>query len=336
MGDGADTGRGERRKGKSRDGRAHRERHRHTPTRTGCRACCSAVRWAWYWCSPACRRTSSGNCGPRPSRSSSSTRPATPTRTCRRSAPPTGRRSRRHPPPHRARPPAHRHHHRPGRHAVLAGAPRRLPLGHGDGGPGGGPAADPLRRLPRPGRLRKGHGAAGGPDRPTAIFAGSDLQALGVLEAARVKGLRVPEDLSVVGYDDVPLAQWSSPPSPRSTSRCGTWRRKRPACCCARTTRGVGPADRAGHAPGGTAEHGRAGGLTPFTATRHGTAGRHGGRVASVDLPGRVRRSAAVSEAARVTVSAASPAIRGRARRPRTSGRPGIRTSRTPGRQAHS
>ncbi|MGC9500578.1 LacI family DNA-binding transcriptional regulator [Streptomyces sp. WG7] len=51
-----------------------------------------------------------------------------------------------------------------------------------------------------------------GPDRPTAVFAGSDLQALGVLEAARVRGLRVPEDLSVVGYDDVPLAQWSSPP----------------------------------------------------------------------------------------------------------------------------
>ncbi|MGW3254652.1 LacI family DNA-binding transcriptional regulator [Streptomyces fungicidicus] len=51
-----------------------------------------------------------------------------------------------------------------------------------------------------------------GPDRPTAIFAGSDLQALGVLEAARVRGLRVPRDLSVVGYDDVSLAQWSSPP----------------------------------------------------------------------------------------------------------------------------
>ncbi|MFF2061262.1 LacI family DNA-binding transcriptional regulator [Streptomyces sp. NPDC058200] len=49
------------------------------------------------------------------------------------------------------------------------------------------------------------------PDRPTAIFAGSDLQALGVLEAARVLGLQVPEDLSVVGYDDIPLAQWSSP-----------------------------------------------------------------------------------------------------------------------------
>ncbi|MEV6328633.1 LacI family DNA-binding transcriptional regulator [Streptomyces sp. NPDC051909] len=49
------------------------------------------------------------------------------------------------------------------------------------------------------------------PDRPTAVFAGSDLQALGVMEAARVCGLRVPEDLSVVGYDDVMIARWSSP-----------------------------------------------------------------------------------------------------------------------------
>ncbi len=49
------------------------------------------------------------------------------------------------------------------------------------------------------------------PDRPTAIFAGSDLQALGVFKAAHEAGLKVPEDLSVVGFDDLPIARWSSP-----------------------------------------------------------------------------------------------------------------------------
>ncbi|MFI1097234.1 LacI family DNA-binding transcriptional regulator [Streptomyces sp. NPDC020917] len=48
-------------------------------------------------------------------------------------------------------------------------------------------------------------------DRPTAVFAGSDLQAIGVLEAASSLGLRTPEDLSVVGYDDVAVAKWSRP-----------------------------------------------------------------------------------------------------------------------------
>lgn len=47
---------------------------------------------------------------------------------------------------------------------------------------------------------------------PTAIFASSDLQALGVYEAARSLGLRVPEDLSVVGYDDLAIAKWAGPP----------------------------------------------------------------------------------------------------------------------------
>ncbi|NBH10845.1 LacI family DNA-binding transcriptional regulator [Amycolatopsis sp. SID8362] len=49
------------------------------------------------------------------------------------------------------------------------------------------------------------------PDPPTAVFAGSDLQALGVYEAARGAGLRIPDDLSVVGFDDLPIARWLTP-----------------------------------------------------------------------------------------------------------------------------
>ncbi|MCL2419937.1 MAG: LacI family DNA-binding transcriptional regulator [Conexibacteraceae bacterium] len=50
------------------------------------------------------------------------------------------------------------------------------------------------------------------PEPPTAIFAGSDLQALGLYEAARPRGIRIPEDLSVVGYDDLRIARWVGPP----------------------------------------------------------------------------------------------------------------------------
>jgi DNA-binding LacI/PurR family transcriptional regulator len=49
-------------------------------------------------------------------------------------------------------------------------------------------------------------------DRPTAIFAGNDLQALGTYQAAREAGLRIPEDLSVVGFDDLPVVAWVDPP----------------------------------------------------------------------------------------------------------------------------
>ena len=50
------------------------------------------------------------------------------------------------------------------------------------------------------------------PERPTAMFAFSDELALGAIEAARVRGLRIPEDLSVVGFDDTQLARMASPP----------------------------------------------------------------------------------------------------------------------------
>ncbi len=50
------------------------------------------------------------------------------------------------------------------------------------------------------------------PDPPTAVFAGSDEIAVGLLEAARRRGVRVPEDLSVVGFDDTQLAEFCSPP----------------------------------------------------------------------------------------------------------------------------
>ncbi|MBT2501282.1 LacI family DNA-binding transcriptional regulator [Curtobacterium sp. ISL-83] len=50
------------------------------------------------------------------------------------------------------------------------------------------------------------------PDRPTAVFAANDSSAVGVLRAAAELGLRVPEDLSVVGFDDVPQASMTTPP----------------------------------------------------------------------------------------------------------------------------
>lgn len=50
-----------------------------------------------------------------------------------------------------------------------------------------------------------------GSQRPTAVLAMSDMAAIGVLSGAQAAGLRVPQDLSVVGYDDLPMSAWTNP-----------------------------------------------------------------------------------------------------------------------------
>jgi LacI family transcriptional regulator len=60
--------------------------------------------------------------------------------------------------------------------------------------------------------FRAGERLCGRAKPPTAVFASSDQMALGVHEALRRRGLRVPEDVSVIGFDDLPEARWASPP----------------------------------------------------------------------------------------------------------------------------
>lgn len=62
--------------------------------------------------------------------------------------------------------------------------------------PSGFRAAEKLLDLPHP---------------PTAIFAISDAMAFGALEAAGRRGIRVPDQLSVIGFDDIPMANWVHP-----------------------------------------------------------------------------------------------------------------------------
>jgi LacI family transcriptional regulator len=57
--------------------------------------------------------------------------------------------------------------------------------------PGGYAAAERLLDLPEP---------------PTAIFASNDLSAFGAMEAIRERGLSIPEDISILGFDDIPQA----------------------------------------------------------------------------------------------------------------------------------
>lgn len=73
-----------------------------------------------------------------------------------------------------------------------------------------------------PGHVRQGEysrefgheamrGLLSGTDRPTAVFAGSDFIAIGAMQAVREAGLSVPRDLSLVGFDDMPFADFLAP-----------------------------------------------------------------------------------------------------------------------------
>jgi LacI family transcriptional regulator len=70
----------------------------------------------------------------------------------------------------------------------------------------------------RTGQFGYSDGVSGGavlldlPEPPTAVFAGSDETAAGVIEAARTRGLRIPADISIVGFDDTQVAWFASPP----------------------------------------------------------------------------------------------------------------------------
>src|SRR5215216_1764766 len=71
-------------------------------------------------------------------------------------------------------------------------------IAYGDGkADGGARAMGKLLSLPKP---------------PTAVFCYNDMSALGVLHAIRLRGWRVPEDISVVGFDDLFISSYCSPP----------------------------------------------------------------------------------------------------------------------------
>jgi DNA-binding LacI/PurR family transcriptional regulator len=50
------------------------------------------------------------------------------------------------------------------------------------------------------------------PRRPTAVFAASDVLAIGAIKAAKERGLKVPQDISIAGHDDIDFAAYTDPP----------------------------------------------------------------------------------------------------------------------------
>ena len=50
------------------------------------------------------------------------------------------------------------------------------------------------------------------PSRPTAVFVASDVVAMGAILAIKENGLSIPQDIALVGFDDIPLAEYFDPP----------------------------------------------------------------------------------------------------------------------------
>lgn len=111
-----------------------------------------------------------------------------------------------------------RGHRRIGMVAGVAGTPRREDRvrGYSEALRGNGLSVD--RMLVRGSDFTEAGGYAatvellGLDERPTAIFAANDMMAMGALLALREYGLRVPEDMALVGFDGLPLARLMDPP----------------------------------------------------------------------------------------------------------------------------
>ena len=68
-------------------------------------------------------------------------------------------------------------------------------------------------------------------NRPTAIFAQNDLMAMGALLAIRELKLRCPQDVSVIGFDDLDVTELMDPPLASSASRGIRWVQLPCKCC---------------------------------------------------------------------------------------------------------
>ncbi len=72
-----------------------------------------------------------------------------------------------------------------------------------------------------------------GDDRPDAVFCANDMMAIGCLETLREAGLRIPEDIALAGFDDIPIARYVSPPLTTAAVPIADIGRQALECCAA-------------------------------------------------------------------------------------------------------